>query len=71
MFLVLPTLAQIVRVLYAYDIQSCPQSHVGIAEFNLEDGFLSETGNSCDGFPSGMNMENHRTELNLDELFSS
>ena len=28
-----------------------------IAEFILEDGFPSKTGNSCDGFPSGVSMK--------------
>jgi hypothetical protein len=27
---------------------------MSIAEFILEDGFPSKTGNSCDGFPSGI-----------------
>jgi hypothetical protein len=30
---------------------------VTIAEFILEDGFPSKTGNSCDGFPSGISMK--------------
>ena len=28
-----------------------------IVEFILEDGFPSMTGNSCDGFPSGVSMK--------------
>ena len=28
-----------------------------LPEFILEDGFLSQTGNSCDRFPSGVNMK--------------
>jgi hypothetical protein len=28
-----------------------------LAEFILEDGFPSKTGNSCDGFPSGISMK--------------
>jgi hypothetical protein len=28
-----------------------------VTEFILEDGFPSKTGNSCNGFPSGINMK--------------
>jgi hypothetical protein len=28
-----------------------------LAEFILEDGFPSKTGNSCNGFPSGISMK--------------
>ena len=31
--------------------------YASLAEFILEDGFPSKMGNSCDGFPSDMNMK--------------
>ena len=33
------------------------EKYIKLAEFILEDGFPSETGNSCDGFQSGISMK--------------